>query len=306
MHESWNSNIFSNINYRLQNSAMKLVLAERNGEAFDSQLVIGVRESFVNLCSNTSDKQIYRENFERAYLEATEAFYSSKGREFLAANGVHLYMVWADAKLKEEETRAAKYLENSSLPALSNCCVKVLVKSIKDTILAECSTMIKRNETDKLQLMFRLIDRVPGGITPMLQDIENHIINQGLADMMACAEIITQDSEKYVEQLLEMFRRFSKLVKDAFDDDARFLTSRDKAFKQVVNDTSVFRLELPTRTRNTGGLIGANKIQPESRCSELLANYCDMLLRKTPLSRKLTSDEIETKLKEVVCLFFYN
>ena len=39
---------------------MKLVHAERNGEAFDSQLVIGVRESYVNLSSNTSDKlQVY-------------------------------------------------------------------------------------------------------------------------------------------------------------------------------------------------------------------------------------------------------
>ena len=35
---------------------MKLVHNERNGEAFDSQLVIGVRESYVNLCSNTEDK----------------------------------------------------------------------------------------------------------------------------------------------------------------------------------------------------------------------------------------------------------
>lgn len=47
-----------------------------------------------------------------------------------------------------------------------------------------------------------------------------------------------------------------------------------------------------------------NKTQPESRCPELLANYCDMLLRKTPLSRKLTSDEIEAKLKEVVSIIF--
>ena len=37
--------------------------------------------------------------------------------------------------------------------------------------------------------------------------------------------------------------------------------------------------------------------QPESKCPELLANYCDMLLRKTPLSKKLTSDEVEAKLK---------
>lgn len=46
MLDSWNQSIFSNIKHRLQNSAMKLVHSERNGEAFDSQLVIGVRESY--------------------------------------------------------------------------------------------------------------------------------------------------------------------------------------------------------------------------------------------------------------------
>ena len=66
MLDGWNANIFSNIKNRLQDSAMKLVHSERNGEAFDSQLVIGVRESYVNLCSNPTDKlQIYRENFEK-------------------------------------------------------------------------------------------------------------------------------------------------------------------------------------------------------------------------------------------------
>ena len=42
------------------------------------------------------------------------------------------------------------------------------------------------------------------------------------------------------------------------------------------------------------------KTHPESKCPELLANYCDMLLRKTPLSKKLTSEETEAKLRDVV------
>ena len=76
MLDSWNSSIFSNSKDKLQYSAMKLVHAERNGEAFDSQLVIGVRESYVNLSSDTDDKlKIYRDNFEKAYLEAAENFY---------------------------------------------------------------------------------------------------------------------------------------------------------------------------------------------------------------------------------------
>ena len=80
--------------------------------------------------------------------------------------------------------------------------------------------------------------------------------------MVASAEVITADSEKYVEQLLELFRRFSLLVSQVkpdclfgvkalntnfqgFRDDPRFLTSRDKAYKRVVNDTSIFKLDLP-------------------------------------------------------------
>ena len=49
-----------------------------------------------------------------------------------------------------------------------------------------------------------------------------------------------------MEQLLTLFNRFSKLIKSAFRDDPRFLTARDKAYKEVVNDTSIFKLDLPS------------------------------------------------------------
>ena len=66
----------------------------------------------VNLSSDVEDKlKIYRTNFEKAYLEATESFYKLKAPQYLQANGVQNYMRYADAKLKEEETRAIRYLE---------------------------------------------------------------------------------------------------------------------------------------------------------------------------------------------------
>jgi cullin-5 len=46
MLDTWSNSIFNEINIRLQNSAMKIVYAERLNEPFDSQLVIGVRESY--------------------------------------------------------------------------------------------------------------------------------------------------------------------------------------------------------------------------------------------------------------------
>jgi hypothetical protein len=46
MLDTWSKSIFNEINSRLQNSAMKMIYAERLNEPFDSQLVIGVRESY--------------------------------------------------------------------------------------------------------------------------------------------------------------------------------------------------------------------------------------------------------------------
>ncbi|KAF4517336.1 hypothetical protein B566_EDAN007290 [Ephemera danica] len=247
MLDSWYQSIFCNIKERLQNSAMKLVHAERNGEACDSQLVIGVRESYVNLCSNPDDKlQIYKENFEKAYLDAMADFYKVKAPDYLEANGVHAYMKYADLKLGEEEARAQKYLVSTR--SVDLCCLNKLVSACKSTILEECPGMIKANETEGLQLMFKLMDRLPDGVAPMLLHLEKHLITAGLADMVASAELVTQDTEKYVERLRELYHRFSALVRQAFtNDDPRFLTVRDKAYKHVVNDTHVFRLELPTK-----------------------------------------------------------
>lgn len=226
-------------------------------------------------------------------------FYRLKAPEQLSANGVQAYMRYADNKLREEEARAQRYLEAGSNRVLQ-CCVKVLVGDTLPVLLAECAPLIKAGETERLQLMFRLLERVPEGVQPMLHELEAHITSAGLADMIAAADIITQDSEKYVERLLDLFRKFSTLVHEAFSDDPRFLTARDKAFKAVVNDTTVFRLEL-----NTGKPMGPKSVTPESKCPELLANYCDMLLRRTPLSKRLTSEEIESRLKDVLLVLKY-
>jgi len=83
-------------------------------------------------------------------------------------------------QLREEELRAQKYLEScsGSVQNLVASCVAVLITANKDAILAETPKMISKNETTKLQLMFRLMDRVPeaaGGIAPMLEYLEAHI-----------------------------------------------------------------------------------------------------------------------------------
>jgi cullin-5 len=133
----------------------------------------------VNLCSNSEDKlTIYMDNFERAYIDSTEAFYKLKAPQYLEINGVQNYMRYAESKLREEEQRANKYLESCSIATvlmafyylflnlviiflnlsfkLNGCCVNVLVTAFKETILAECSSMIKQDETQSMFTTFNI------------------------------------------------------------------------------------------------------------------------------------------------------
>lgn len=64
----------------------------------------------------------------------------------------------------------------------------------------------------------------------------------------------------------------------------------------IVNDTKIFQMDLPNHANQ--------KFKPESRCPELLANYCDVLLRRNQ-SKKLTQEEIDVKLENVVTLLKY-
>lgn len=64
---------------------------------------------------------IYRENFEKTYIKATESFYKTNAPEYLRLHGVESYMKYAETKLKEEEMRAQKYLEAGGNSVQSVC-----------------------------------------------------------------------------------------------------------------------------------------------------------------------------------------
>ncbi|CAH8634409.1 unnamed protein product [Schistosoma bovis] len=303
MLETWNSTIYESIKQKLLDSAIKLIQDERCGQVIDSQLVIGVRESCVNL-STLSEKsfRIYVDNFEKAYIESTESFYRIRIDEYIQKHGIRSYMQYALQKLAEEETRAVRYLETqpefNSVPKLMKVCLKTFVVDYMDHILSEVPRLLHEEDTNQLRLCYELVNRVPQEIDRLLVLLEEYIRQTGLKDIRTNAEIMLKDADKYVSRLLNLYVRFSRMVNDAFNNDPHFLTARDKAYQDIVNNTSVFVTEIPTSVCS-----GISRV--ESRCPELLASYCDMLLRKSPTNRRLTTDEIEQKLRNVLLVLKY-
>ncbi|CAJ0582627.1 unnamed protein product, partial [Mesorhabditis spiculigera] len=294
----WNRYVFAPIQLRLLNEAMNLIDAERKGFTVDPQLIVGVRESFVSLNASENDPlECYRNEYESCYLNRTVLWYKLAASYFLDHNGVRNYMAYADEKLQEEESRADRYLDQSSKQKLVAACVKVLVAEFEEQLLSECEKLVKSEDVERLRMLYRLIKRTPTGINTVLKCVDAHIRERGTQTMLNNASSITTDPERFVFQLLDMFDGFSSLIREGFYDDARVLTARDQAFCEVVNDATIFKLEFPH--------VRKGKATAESKCPELLANYCDLLLRKTPLSKRLSGEEIDARLDNVMLVLKY-
>ncbi|VDN51553.1 unnamed protein product [Dracunculus medinensis] len=309
----WNKIVFERMRARLSSASMRLIESERNGTEYSPDLIIAIRHSYISL--NSNDISVYQLEFEKAYIECAEKYYKSNAPEVLETNGVKNYMTYADSRLLEEEERGHRYLDPGahSVDKLLERLVQVIVEQFEDQILGECNSLLKSNHMDMLKKMYRLINRTSSGIPKILGCLDQYIRIEAFEEMKANVDTITTDPEKYVEQLLLMFERFTDLISVAFYDDPRFLTTRDQAFQDVVSDTRIFKIELCSsklKAIASGNdfkhpLFSGTRVQVESKCPELLANFCDLILRKTAVSKRLNSDEVDTKLNQVLLVLKY-
>uniref|UniRef100_A0A0N5A665 Cullin-5 n=1 Tax=Parastrongyloides trichosuri TaxID=131310 RepID=A0A0N5A665_PARTI len=297
----WSDMIFKNLKTTLWSAAEKLIEDEREGMAVDQNLIKGVRQSYVLLCPDTFFKmELYESYFLKNYIKCTEDYYRIKTCNVKSAWGIRQYLDYMNRKLLEEEKRSSMYLNNDegSKSAIEEVLIGVLVEQFLEEIIGEVRLLIKDNDVEKLSIIYTALNRTKTGIASILEILKEYITEEGLTAMRENSQTVASDPEKFVEQLLEMFNKFTLLIDNAFDGDIRFKTIRDVAFKVVVNSTEVFKMEMTT-TKSKG------RVNIESRCPELLANYCDLLLRKSSLSKKLSTEEVDRKLRDLLLVLKY-
>lgn len=97
--------------------------------------------------------------------------------------------------------------------------------------------------------------------------------------MRSCC-LFLQDPKVYVQTILEVHRKYNSLVLTAFNNDTGFVAALDKACGRFINNNNV------TKHPNSS-----------SKSPELLAKYCDLLLKKS--SKNPEEAELEDTLNQV-------
>ncbi|TKC51278.1 hypothetical protein EI555_000198 [Monodon monoceros] len=97
---------------------------------------------------------------------------------------------------------------------------------------------------------------------------------------------VREDPKMYVQTVLDVHKKYNALVMSAFNNDAGFVAALDKACGRFINNNAVTKMA-----------------QSSSKSPELLARYCDSLLKKS--SKNPEEAELEDTLNQVMVVFKY-
>ncbi|XP_057288808.1 cullin-2 [Pezoporus wallicus] len=255
---------------------------DRCGEDPNQKVIHGVINSFVHVeqYKKKFPLKFYQEIFECPFLSETGEYYKQEASNLLQESNCSQYMEKVLGRLKDEEMRCRKYLHPSSYGKVIHECQQRMVADHLQFLHAECHNIIRQEKRSDMANMYTLLRAVSSGLPHMIQELQNHIHDEGLR----ATSNLSQENmpTQFVESVLEVHSKFVQLINTVLNGDQHFMSALDKALTSVVN----YR-------------------EPKSICKapELLAKYCDNLLKKS--AKGMTENEVEDKLTSFITVFKY-
>ncbi|CAG0902644.1 unnamed protein product [Darwinula stevensoni] len=271
----------------LKDTLVKLLLEgihnDRLGASPNVTVVHGVIQSLVQVenYKRKTPLHLYETIFEGSLLKETGEYYQQEAQRLLENSSTSEYMEKVISKMDEECLRARKFLNPSSYQKVVGECEQRMVADHLELLSSESKDMVSLENLKDLQNLYLLLKSIPSGLGVLASRIQDHIKAKGLESIHG----LSGDNipNLFVDNLLQIHSKYSQMVQSIFLGDHLFLSALDKACAAVIN----YR---PT---------------PKQPChsAELLARYCDMLLKKS--SKSMSESEVDEKLARAIIIFRY-
>jgi len=144
--------------------------------------------------------------------------------------------------------------------------------------------MVAQDRRRDLANMYKLLKPIDKALVVLIKEIQEHITRIGLDAINSISSSGDKDvSQMFVEIVLDVHRKYVDLIREVFNSDQQFLGALDKACATIVH----------------------HRKNPKIACRspELLARYCDSLLKRG--LKGVSESEVDDKLSLSITVFKY-
>jgi len=287
--------VYADSRKRAASALLRLVEREREGELVDKALAKNVLDIFIEV--GMGGLEAYERDFEEELVRETNGYYRRKAADWIGGDSCPEYMAKAEECLRQEEERVEAYLHPSTRGKLLREAEQELLARHQAALLSKegsgAAALLRDDRADDLSRMYRLFWRVPRGLEPVAEAFKEHVEREGarLVQEVAEATEARRDRQQqqqqaqaagdgaaaaaaadrpdksappppapdvaYVRRVVELHDKYARYVQTCFGNASLFHRALKEALEAFVN-----------------------KPVAGSTSAELMAGFCDTLLRK--------------------------
>ncbi|KAL6271788.1 hypothetical protein ACE6H2_028699 [Prunus campanulata] len=283
--------VYREVNANARVAVIGLIDKEREGEQIDRALLKNVIDIFVEI--GMGHMEAYEGDFEAYMLGDSGEYYSRKASNWILEDSCPDYMLKAEECLKREKERVSHYLHSSSeqklVEKVQHELLVVYATQLLDKEHSGCRALLRDDKVEDLSRIYRLYNKIPKGLEPVSSVFKQHVTAEGTALVQQAEDVASNQASSgagtqeqvLVRKIIELHDKYMAYVTDCFLNHTLFHKALKEAFE-----------------------VFCNKAVSGSSSAELLAGFCDNILKKGG-SEKLSDEAIEETLEKVVKLLAY-
>jgi cullin 1 len=278
--------IFDRVKVPATEMMISLINLERNGTQIETSILKSIVKLYEDMGMGTMD--VYNNDFEAALLNSTRVYYSVKSNLWGDDMSTPDYLINAEVAINSEIARVKSYLiPDTESKLLAVVVDELLTKKQMDLLNKEnsgCSALLKNEQHDHLDLMYRMFIRITDGVKPMSQIFRQHVTalgQQAMESRMTRTASSKENSDDpiLIKDLINIHDTYHNLINKIFNNNSFFQKALEDSFTDIVN-------------QNVGTI----------KTADLFSTFCDRILKG---KEKCNEEENDNYLTKLVTLFSY-
>lgn len=284
--------IYEEFKCKAADAVIALINLEREENLIDKALLNNIKDMYVELGMNRGI-EFYVNDLENTLLNDASDYYSRKASLWIVEDSCPDYMIKVEDCLKKEKARVSHYLHSSTeTRLLEKVLHQLLALHFNELLEKEHSggrSLLRDEKMEDLSRMNRLFQKAPEGLVKLSGVFKQHVSSEGMSLIKQADDAMSNKAEKtggtqaleLVVKIIELHDKYRTYVTDCFSNGSLFHKALKEAFEGFCN-----------------------KVVGGSSSAEMLASYCDDILKKSA-AEKLSSEAAEGCLDKAVSLLTY-